>query len=493
MTDRISSTLPSFLKSITLCSSESDVEHRVIIPLLQALGYSNLDWQAQAVFGKAKLDFLVRPQDLDIPCPPYLVIEAKAPSKKIAQSVWQVSNYMRQSGAILGLLTNGYLFRVLYNCGGEIATVVEYNQTTLAEQFTLFYKLLSKATCLSFSNALYQSQQQIHLEFIDSISKMFANRNIFGFFKNSKTSISQSKPDTTLSLVNDPEGEPKSMIITVFNNKGGVGKTTTTINLAAALSKMGKRVLLIDMDAQANLTTGLGVDPLTDIELQGKKDVTHLLTEPRISLDKTVISKRWDDIQLDVVPSHIRLSYMEPALISTVDIDRVLAKKLKNYHNYYDYVFIDPPPSFGKANTISLMASSYVLIPTQLAPYPIRALEYVVNRALAVDQSRDEPLPILGIAVSMYDRTSNKFALEMTEQISEILAKNPDSKNVDLFPKSTWIPRLNIVASSPDKGYPLCQAEFDHELSAKEKESAQDAFSCYLKLADHVVSLTKGS
>ncbi len=158
------------------------------------------------------------------------------------------------------------------------------------------------------------------------------------------------------------------MIVTIFNNKGGVGKTTTTINLAAALNRMGKRVLLIDMDAQANLTTGLGIDPLTDVELQEKKDITHLLTEPRTTLEKTVVRKRWDNIQLDLVPSHIRLSDMEPTLISTVDIDRVLAKKLKNYHELYDYVFIDPPPSFGKANTISLMASSGILIPTQLAP-----------------------------------------------------------------------------------------------------------------------------
>ncbi len=155
------------------------------------------------------------------------------------------------------------------------------------------------------------------------------------------------------------------MIITVFNNKGGVGKTTTTINLGAALNQLGKRVLLIDIDPQANLTVGLNIDPLADLELSGKKDITHLLTEPKTTLEQTVIHKEWNNVELDIVPSHIRLSDMEATLIVTIDVDRVLARKLKNYRDQYDYILIDPPPSFGKVNNISLMASSAILIPTQ--------------------------------------------------------------------------------------------------------------------------------
>ena len=281
------------------------------------------------------------------------------------------------------------------------------------------------------------------------------------------------------------------MIITVFNNKGGVGKTTTTINLAAALNKLGKRVLLIDVDAQANLTMGLGIDPLFDVEQKGKKDIVDLLTTTKVSLPDTIIRKQWKDIELEVVPSHIRLSNMEATLIQTVDVDRVLARKLKNYKQDYDFILIDPPPSFSKVNTISLMAASGILIPTQLSSYPVRALEYVIDRAYSVGAYKDEPLPILGIAVSMYDRRAGSLRQEMTNKIKEILHKVPGGEDIQLFPEETWIPQLKVVSLNPDKGYPLCCAEFDNDLTNAEKESAQVAFDCYMKLAQHLIKNTQ--
>jgi cellulose biosynthesis protein BcsQ len=280
------------------------------------------------------------------------------------------------------------------------------------------------------------------------------------------------------------------MIITVFNNKGGVGKTTTTINLAASLNKLGYRILLIDMDAQANLTMGLGIDPLEDIERQGKKDIVDLLIEPKITLDSVIYKKRWNDIQLDVVPSHIRLSDKESILLQTFDIDNVLAKKLKKYKDNYDYIFIDPPPSFGKVNSISLMASDAVLIPTQLSPYPIRALEYVIDRTLAIEEAKGSPLPILGIAVSMYNVSATKVARDMTEKIVELLMKKPERKHVKLFPDQTWIPNLTIVSSTPEKGYPLVCAEFDQALTGGEREKALQASINYMNLAKYLVSIT---
>jgi cellulose biosynthesis protein BcsQ len=279
------------------------------------------------------------------------------------------------------------------------------------------------------------------------------------------------------------------MIITVFNNKGGVGKTTMTINLAAALNQLGKQVLLIDIDAQANLTTGLGIDPLEDIESQGKKDITHLLTEPKTTLEETIIKKQWKNVQLNIVPSHIRLSNMESELIQIIDSDRLLVKKLKN-HNY-DFVLIDPPPSFGKVNRISLMASSAILIPTQLSPYPIRALEYVIEKLNDIAQQKDEPPSILGIAVSMYDQRSSNFNLSMSERLFDILQKNAASSKIVLFPETTWIPRLNIVSNCPDKGYPLSQAEFDDKLTPSDKEAAQKAIERYTNLAEHLSNITE--
>lgn len=491
MTANYASTLRNIFQAIALHSSESDVEKKVIAPLLQILGYSHTDWEPQAIVGKSKLDFLVLPPTSAIPYAPYLVIETKAPNKNIAHNVWQINKYMRQTAAVLGLLTNGYHFCLLYNYNQKPTILLDYSQNEFIENFHLFDKFLCKQTCLEVYQTLYQNEQQLRLKFINSISQLFADEDIFRSPNESKKYFASVRKLEKTDEVSEPKKKQKAMIITVFNNKGGVGKTTTTINLAAALNKLGKRVLLVDIDAQANLTTGLGIEPFEDVEQQGKKDISHLLTEPRTSLEDVIIHKTWDDVELDIVPSHIRLSYMEAELINTLDIDRVLDKKLKKYRDQYDYILIDPPPSFGKANTISLMASSGVLIPTQLSPYPIRALEYVMKRAIAVDESKDEPLPILGIAVSMYNRAATKVALAMTQQIFDVISKNPQSKNVDLFPQDTWIPNLTIISSTPNKGYPICFAEFDKELSSKDKETAQDAFNSYMKLAKHLISVTK--
>lgn len=447
-----------------------------MLPLLDILGYRDLDWTSQAGVGKNKADFLIHPPTSLAHHPPYLVIEVKAPGKKISQSVWQISEYMRHSRSTLGLLTNGYLFHLLYHYQGQVVTISEYSQSTLVKNFGLVYKLLSKTTCLKIRSVLEHNQQQVHLKFASLISNAFQNREMLKLFRKKPESIDQSS-----------KKEYKSMIITVFNNKGGVGKTTLTINLAAMLTQLGKRVLLIDIDAQANLSTGLGIDPLNDVELAGKKDITHLLIEPRTKLSDVIYRKQWGAIQLDIVPSHIRLSKMESELIQTVDSDRILVKKLKNHG--YDFVFIDPPPSFGKVNSISLMASSGILIPTQLSPYPIRALEYVIGRVKEIEAYKDESLPILGIAVSMYDQRSSSFNLSMEESLREILDRNATDRKLELFPESTWIPRLNIISKCPDQGYPIQQAEFDDKLSSQDRETAQFAISRLEKLANHLMSV----
>jgi cellulose biosynthesis protein BcsQ len=138
------------------------------------------------------------------------------------------------------------------------------------------------------------------------------------------------------------------------------------------------------------------------------------------------------------------------------------------------------------------MASDYVLIPTQLAPYPIRALEYVMNRILSVQQSREGKLSVLGVAVSMYNRTATKQVDEMLGEISKILDAHPLGSTVQLFPQSTWIPQRNMVANVAGKGYPLIEAEYDDMLSPGEKEAALDAFTCYLELARYVITQTSG-
>jgi hypothetical protein len=109
-----------FLKSITPESGESDIAHKVVLPLLYTLGYHDGDWKSQVGIGKNKADFLVHPPNQLVHHLPYLVIEVKAPNKKIYQSIWQISDYMRHSRAALGLLTNGYTFHLLYHYQGLV-------------------------------------------------------------------------------------------------------------------------------------------------------------------------------------------------------------------------------------------------------------------------------------------------------------------------------------------------------------------------------------
>ena len=458
------------------CRNEQDVEEHIVKPLLQLLGYGKEDWEAQAKSGYGRVDFLVKAKKLRAPTRHFLIIEVKRPRHNLAKSQWQLNRYLRSSGSVFGLLTNGSQFHVFYNFSGKVELLEVFERHQLVQSHTNFTRLLCQKTCVAVMELFNDQQFKVHRVVVDAIAHQLEKPEI-------RKILSLNNPDRS----NRIERSEKSMIITVFNNKGGVGKTTLTINLASALAKMGKKVLLIDIDAQANLTTGLGTDPLFDIEREGRKDITHLLTEARTSIDDVKIRKSWGDITLDFVPSHIRLSDMEATLIQTVDVDRVLVKKLRKYKEIYDFIFIDPPPSFGKVNTISLMAAAGVLVPLQLSPYPIRALEYVMNRAFAIDDIREDPLHVLGVAVSMYDRASKKLRLNMKEEIYEVLGQDTRRKNVPLFPEKTWIPRLNVVSTSPTKGYPLPAAEFDDELSNHERESALDAFSCYQALAEHLI------
>ncbi len=471
--------ISTILQSITLKSSEREIEQKIVIPLLELLDYHTSDWQDQVKIGRLKPDFIVHPENAPILHPSFLIIEVKAANKKLSNRTWQIIRYMRKTGAIFGLLTNGYDFHILYNDHNNIISIAQYSQTQLIQQYVDFYKLLCKDTCLNFLSVLYSEQEQTKLKFLQPITPKLNNLQ-------SPNHIEKTEILTANTMI---EPTKQARIITVFNNKGGVGKTTTTINLAAALNQLGKKVLLVDIDAQANLTTGLGIDPLQDVEHQGKKDISHLLTEPRLTLEEVMFKKRWNDIQLDIIPSHIRLSDMENTLNQTPDIDRILSKKLKKYRSEYDYILIDPPPSFGKVNTIALMASSSVLIPVQFSPYPIRALEYVINRAIAVSDFKDEKLPILGVAISMYQRRSSKVTLNMTQEIFEILDKNISYQEIELFPEDTWIPQLQIVSISAGKGYPLCYAEHDDKLTNFEKQSAQDAWNCYTNLAEHIMTI----
>ncbi|PNW65436.1 UNVERIFIED_CONTAM: hypothetical protein BEN50_22970, partial [Euhalothece sp. KZN 001] len=422
-------------------------------------------YSQQALIGDKRVDFLIKNKRLS-PHRRYLLIEVKSAQQSLKKFSLQIKEYLQNSGTLFGLLTNGSEFIVFYNNCGNIHLIDQFSLSQIQNDSTSVtaLKYLSKTNCEKVVTLFTKTDRKVYNRISSALTKQFQ-----------------------LQIPTQNNGERKQpMIITVFNNKGGVGKTTMTINLAAALNRMGKKVMLIDIDPQANLTTGLGIDPLEDVQDKGKKDICNLLLEAKTKVEDVLYPKRWNQVYLDIIPSHIRLSNMEPQLLSTVDIDNVLAKKLRRYKNEYDFIFIDAPPSFGKVNTISLMASSGVLIPIQLATYPIRALEYVINRAFAIDDAREESLPILGIAISMYNRNSSKVNREMRELINSVLDQDERRREVSIFPDNTWIPNLSIVNTNTAKARPLSEAEFDDELLRNDKEAAAQAFYHYEALAKHL-------
>lgn len=463
------SRIQELLLTIEQCQTEKDVEEKIVKPFLLLLGYTEKDYYQQALIGDKKVDFLIKNRRIS-PHRLYLLIEVKSAQHSLAQFSLQIREYLQNSGTLFGLLTNGRKFIVFYNNYGYINIIDQFSLKKIQEdqQSVSALRYLSKASCEKVITLFAKNDKSIYSKVSHALSQKF------------------DLQIPSCNNENQNEEKRKSMIITVFNNKGGVGKTTMTINLAAALNRMGKKVMLIDIDPQANLTTGLGIDPLEDVEKKGKKDICNLLLEAKTKVDDVLYRKRWNQVALDIIPSHIRLSDMEPQLLSTVDVDNVLVKKLKRYKEEYDFILIDPPPSFGKVNTISLMASSGVLIPIQLAPYPIRALEYVMNRAFAIDDAREDSLEILGIAISMYNTNSNRVNREMRDSIDSILNKDERRKDVSVFPEKTWIPSLSVMNTDEVQGFPLCEAETSDALPRYQKEAVAKAFSHYEELAHNL-------
>lgn len=228
-----------------------------------------------------------------------------------------------------------------------------------------------------------------------------------------------------------------SRVIAVLNQKGGVGKTTTAVNLAAYLAKQGKTVLLIDLDPQGNATSGLGFDKLN---LQ--------LTSYSVLVDNKPISsvKFGTNIKgLDLVPTNADLAGAEIALVSITDREHKLAKSISEVSNQYDLVFIDCPPSLGLLSVNALAAASDVLIPVQTEYYAMEGLGQLVQVIQRVQQGINPTLNILGVVMTMFDsRTS--LSEQVKAEIERVFG--------DLV-FNTVIPRNVKLAEAPSHGEPI--------------------------------------
>ena len=227
-------------------------------------------------------------------------------------------------------------------------------------------------------------------------------------------------------------------IISVANQKGGVGKTTTTINLSTILAKKGKKVLLIDADPQGNATSGLGVEK--DVELS-TYDVLVNDTKIEDTIQDTIIRN------LKVCPSNINLAGAEVELVSMMSREQRLKEKLENVKEIFDYIFIDCPPSLGLVTLNSFTASDSVLIPVQCEYYALEGLGQLLNTINLVKKHLNKNIKIEGALLTMYDVRTN-----LSNQVVKEVKKYFDNKVY-----KTVIPRNVRLSEAPSYGMPITE------------------------------------
>lgn len=205
-------------------------------------------------------------------------------------------------------------------------------------------------------------------------------------------------------------------IIAIANQKGGVGKTTTSVNLAASLGVLEKKVLLIDADPQANASSGLGLDVET---VEGG---TYHVLEHTLSAKDAIV--KTDSPNVDIIPAHIDLVAIEIELVDKQEREYMLKKALVDIKDYYDYILIDCAPSLGLITLNSLVAADSVIIPIQCEYFALEGLGKLLNTIKSVQKIHNVNLDIEGLLLTMFDsrlRLSNQVVDEVRKHFSSMV------------------------------------------------------------------------
>lgn len=228
-------------------------------------------------------------------------------------------------------------------------------------------------------------------------------------------------------------------MIAIANQKGGVGKTTTSINLSACLAEQGKKVLLVDMDSQGNTTSGLGLE---------KNDLDNTIYEvlrDEISINDAIIEIKDCFDNLSLIPANRNLAGAEIELITAENMQFILKEKLAPIRDQYDYIILDCPPALGMLTVNAMTASDSVLVPIQCEFYALDGLSQLIYTIELIQKNLNPDLYIEGVVFTMFDARTN-LSLQVVENVKDNLSQN-------IY--KTIIPRNVRLAEAPSHGLPI--------------------------------------